>query len=93
MMTTKTYITTTTTTASQFRLPLAIELKSVLNAVGLEALIDPKKLVFRTLVQPSHFSQIYLVKRRFQLMTPAAARFWEFAQEFVARDAWEREAT
>lgn len=65
----------------------------ILAPQSVQALIDPKKLVFRTLVQPSHFSQIYLVKRRFQLMTPAAARFWEFAQEFVARDAWEREAT
>lgn len=65
----------------------------ILAPQSVQALIDPKKLVFRTLVQPSHFSQIYLVKRRFQLMTPAAARFWEFAQEFVARDTWEREAT
>lgn len=57
----------------------------ILAPRSVQALVDPAKLVFRTLVGPVHPSHIYLVKRRFQLMTPAAARFWAFAQQYVAQ--------
>lgn len=51
---------------------------------SVRAFTDPSKLAYRTILRPGHQSQLFLVKRRAQMMTPAAARFWQFVQAYIA---------
>lgn len=54
----------------------------ILATQSAQAFIDPAKLAYRTIVEPSHQSRLFLVKRRGQIMTPAASLFWKFVQEY-----------
>lgn len=48
------------------------------------SLTNREKLVYRKIIRPEHESQIFLVKKRFQVMTTASELFWKFALDYAS---------
>lgn len=44
--------------------------------------INKEKLTCRKIVKPEHESQVFLVKKRFQVLPTAAQRFWKYALQY-----------